>query len=143
MANEVSIRTSLQVKAENINFQSPSVNSGDDLGVFKGPCVGTISVTTAGTPIDFTQMERVGWCFIQNQSTESYVDYGIYITSLGEFFPLFEIPPGVAVVTKFSKFFTTEYDVEGTGTGTTNSISEFMMKARTADANVLLQCFDS
>lgn len=142
MANEVTIRASLQVKSGFLNFQSPNTGTTDSVAIAKGPCVSTITVETGGTLIDFSELTSPGWCFIQNLDQITTVDYGIYDTINETFFPIHELPPGMGLPVKFSFYLGESYDLVGTGTGTSALIHRVMFKARTNDAFVLIQCFD-
>lgn len=143
MANEVTILNQLKVVIGNLNYQPPSPVQNDTLLVVKGPSPGAITATTEGVVVSFSELSMPGWCRIQNIDSFSYVEYGLYDSANSLFIPLFELPPGISNVVKFSRDFKYYFGGDQTGTGTGPSTYEFMVRSRDLDAVVLVECFDS
>ena len=144
MANEASVRASLQIKKTNgsitqIEYNSqPSAFNATVTGT-KGPTPGAVTVSTSGTNIDLTALTTPGLCRIMNQDATNYVEVGVKDASSGIFYPLMELLPGESYIFRFSRNIGEEY-YSTTGTDTGNSVH---CKANTASVVVLIEAFES
>lgn len=138
MANEVTVRSSLQILSGDNQIQTQPTDFKADITSFKGPTPGAIEVTVAGTDVDLSQLTTPGYCRIMNQDATNFASGGIWdgVT----FYPLLEFPPGESYVVKLSQNLGEEY---GVGTGTSGAaINTFRLKADTAAVNVLVEAFE-
>lgn len=141
MANEATVRTSLQIRTGNITYQSqPSAFQADVAGA-KGPTPGAFTVTTLGTDCDLSELSQAGLCRIQNLDETNYVEYGIFDPQTNLFYPLGELLPGESYVLRLSRNILEEY--VGTGTGTTGPTNTFRFKSNTAECDVLVEAFEA
>ena len=140
MANEASVRASLQVKVGNIDYASKPTQFNADVAGEKGPVPGALTVTTAGTNVDFSELTSPGLCRIQNQDDTNFVEYGIWDPESATFFPLGEALPGESFVLRLSRYLSEEF---GTGVGTSGpSTNSLCFKADTASVVVLVEAFE-
>lgn len=141
MSNEIQVMSSLTVNAGTVQHRSPKTAYNDDMTGRKGPCVGTISVSTAGTEIPMTQITVPGYIELTNLDSANFVEYGIWDTETVRFFPLGELRPGGKPQVLFlSRNLLQQY--EGTGTGTTAATNKFWLKANGASCNVTVSLFE-
>lgn len=140
MANEATIRSSLQIRSGHLNYQSQPVAFQADVAGAKGPVPGAVQVDTIGTDIYFSELDTPGLCRIQNLDTTNYVEWGIYDTVTGRFSPVGELLPGETFVFRLSRNFAEQYT--GSGTGTTGAENYLRFKANQASCNVLVEAFE-
>lgn len=145
MSNEATINAGLQIKVGEIDYQSrPTSFKGNVTGA-KGPVPGAITVTIAGTDIDFSQLVLPGYCRIQNLDTTNVVHYGIWDPTIQRFYPLGELLPGETYPLRLSRYLS---DAFGTGTGTIgpdvpgDDNCRLRFKADIASCNVLVEAFE-
>lgn len=140
MANEVQIRSSLQVNKDAIEYQSRPTAFAADMAGTKGPTPGALTVSTGGTDVDLTGLTTPGFCRMQNQDTTNFVTYGIWDPEGNKFFPLGEMLAGEVFVLRLARDIEAEY---GTGTGTTGAnTNRLRLKANTAACVVLVEAFE-
>ena len=143
MADEVSIRNSLQISDSPLDYRSqPTQFLGDIVAANpKGPCPGAITVAVAGTDVDFSELTTPGYCRLQNLDDTNFVTYGIWDPEGGVFYPLGEILAGETYVLRLSRDLAWEY---GTGTGTSGAETNTLrFKADTASLVVLIEAFEA
>jgi hypothetical protein len=137
MASEARITTSLQIKKGNLFYQNQPQAFIADMEGDKGPSPGAITVGTAGTDVDFSELAQPGLCRIMNLDEANFVTFGIWD---GEFHPLGELLPGESYVLRISRELGSEF---GVGTGTSGSGNTLRFKADTAACDVLVEAFEA
>jgi hypothetical protein len=141
MADEARIITSLNIRKNNLHHQTQPTSFSADVDGEKGPVPGAITIATAGTNIDFSELTTPGWCWITNLDRTNFVEWGIYDTEAALFFPVGELGPGEQALFKFSRNLQEEYT--NTGTGTSGPTNRFRMKANTAACVVRVEAFEA
>lgn len=142
MADEASVRSSLNIDKGNVSYRSNPTRFLADVGVEAGPSPGKITVTQEGVDVDLSEVTTPGgFCWVQNQDTVSsstnFVEAGIWDGST--FYPLMELLQGEAYVFRLARNLTEEY---GTGTGTTGaSVNTFRLKSYNASVPVTVHAF--
>lgn len=119
MANEITVRSSITINKNNLQFRWPFQGSfQDDLNSGKGPSPGYLDIPTTGRDIYFTELTNPSWCIFANLENDNgnYFEYGIYDVQTRIFFPLGEVGPGQVMVLKLSRNLMEEYSQSGTGT---------------------------
>lgn len=123
MANEATVRSSLTILKTSgnvnlLNYGGKPDSFAVDVTGTKGPCPGAVTVATAGTDIDLTELTTPGLVQFHNQDATNYVEVGVKDASTGRFYPLFEVGPGESYVLKFSRNVGDEwYSTTGTDSG--------------------------
>ena len=140
MADEASIRASLQIISGKLEYRSqPTVFTADVAGA-KGPVPGALAASTAGTDVDFGELTTPNLCRIMNLDATNFIEYGIWDPEGSTFYPLGELLAGEFTVLRLSRNLQEEY---GTGTGTTGAnTNRLRLKADTAACNVLVEAFE-
>lgn len=134
MANEIAVRTSLQVRKGNLTYQSQPTAFNADLTGSKGPTPGSVTVSPAGTNIDLSQLTELGGlCRLMNLDADNFVEYGVWDGA--EFYPLGELLPGETYVLRLSR----NLEFGEVGTAMLNSLR---LRANANDVNVLVEAFD-
>lgn len=142
MADEASVRTSLQVKSGNLEYQSQPTAFLADVTTAKGPTPGAITVAVGGTSVDLSQLTRPALCRVMNLDDTNYLEVGVWDVSLAVFYPLLELLPGESYVVRLSRNLSLEEP--GTGSGTAfNGGTTLRLKAHTAACVALVECFDA
>ena len=141
MGNEVQVRSSLQVNADGIVYQSQPTAFAATMVGRKGPTPGALTIPVGGKVIPLTELRTPGFCRVQNQDTTNYVELGLYNPGLGLFFPFMELQPGESFVFRFSRNMLEEY--VGTGTGTTGPDNRLFAKANGAAVVMLIEAFEA
>ena len=109
MADEIQYRATLQIRNGTLNFQSnPQAFNADQDGEPNGPSPGSITATTSGTLIDFSELTQVGMCFFMNLDDTNYVIIGVYDHIALVFHPVLELLPGEFSPVRLSRFLGTE-----------------------------------
>lgn len=141
MANEVTVRVSLQIKKDALYHTSIPTGYSDDMSVAKAPSPGGLTIPVYGKIIPLTEIDTPGYCWMQNLDETNYVEYGVYDAQTDVFYPFGELlPGGKPQLVYLSRNFREEY--VGTGTGTTSEGNHLYMKADTADCNVVIYAFE-
>jgi hypothetical protein len=122
--------------------ERPQMSFTEDLVNVKGPCVGDVLVSTAGTDIDLSQMTEPGWCILFNRDPTNYVEVGIWDPERLVYTPFGELRPLRGFPVFLTRFFGVEYTTPGTGTGTTGHTNRLRLKANTAACTVSVKAFD-
>jgi len=143
MANEIRITSGLSINTPAsgpVLIENFSDSFQADMAGRKGPSPGAISVSTAGTDVDFSELTTPAICRIKNLDGTNFVEYGIWDPDNSKFFPLGEILPGEAYVLRLSRNLMEEF---GTGTGTTGpGINTLRFKADTAPVVVVVDAYE-
>lgn len=139
VADEASVRISLQIRAGLLNFQSQPTSFQADVATGKGPCPGAFTATTSGTNVDLSQLTQPGLCRIMNLDPTNRVEVGIHDGAL--FHPLMEILPGEFYLIRLSRNVGEEEDVPGTGTS--GDVNALCVRAVTASCVVVVEAFES
>jgi hypothetical protein len=117
MANEIQISALLSINNGSLQYQSrPNKFSANQVAAI-GPTPGYVLATTTGTLIDLSKLTTPGVGDIQNLDLLNSVEFGLYIPSINEFFPMFELLPGEIYPFRLSQFLGQEF---GTSTGGTS-----------------------
>jgi hypothetical protein len=132
MADEASIRSSLQISKGNLEYQSKPTQFNVDVSGTDGPTPGAVSIATAGTDIDLSELTTPGLCRLMNLDATNYVEYGIWDGTT--FHELGEIGPGETYVLKLSRNI-------GDGVGT--DYENLRLKANTAACVVIVEAFEA
>lgn len=140
MAQEARLQLSLQIKSGNLTYQSqPTVFTADMTGS-KGPCPGAITVSPAGTDVDFGQLATPALCRIMNLDATNFVSVGIWDPIAVRFHPLAEILHGESYILRLSRHLHQEY---GTGTGTgLSTTTRLRIRADRTNCNVVVEAFE-
>ena len=101
MANEAEIRHFIRVSKDNLEWQSPNTSFQADIATGKGPIPGAITVTVAGTNLDFSQFSTPGFVRVANLDSTNYVEIGIY--ALTVFYPVIELLAGESYVFRWTR----------------------------------------
>lgn len=147
MADEATVNATLTIQKQNddgtrilIDYDSRPASFTADVDGTKGPSPGSITVSTDGTDVDFSELTEPGLCRLMNQDDTNFVEYGIREPATGTFYPLGEMLPGETYIIRLSRNLHEEY--VGTGTGTSAPTNFFHIKADTAACNVLVEAFE-
>ncbi len=141
MANEAQVRSSLQIKVNNLVYQSnPTAFTATVTGT-KGPTPGALTITTGGEAVDLSELVQPALCRLMNLDATNYVTVGVRDTTSGKLYKVLELLPGETYVVRLSRFMNEDYD--GTGTGTGADTVQLFLQADTASVNVLVEAFEA
>lgn len=121
MADELSIRVSMTVNKNNLQWRWPfQASFNDDLTTGKGPSPGYLDIPTTGRQIYFTELSNPHWCILANLENDggNFFEAGIYDITEREFYPLIRLDPGQVCLIPLTHSLGEEYS--GSGTGTTS-----------------------
>jgi len=141
MSDEISIRSSLQIRKDNLEYQSkPTAFNATMVADAAAPTPGRITVPIEGVDVDLTALTTPGIARLMNLDSTNYITYGIYDPDGDTFYPLGELLPGESYVLRMSRNLQEEY---GTGTGTTGAdTNRLRLKADTASCEALVEIFE-
>lgn len=142
MADEVTVRSSMIIKKGNLDYVSrPTVFTADmDTAAPDGPSPGSITVSTAGTDVDLSELSVPGFCVLYNLDSTNYVTYGIWDPEGARFYPLGELLPGEIYILRLARNIQEEL---GTGTGTLGAdTNRLRIKANNASCNIFVGAFE-
>lgn len=140
MANEATVRSSLQIQVGEIDYSSRPTTFKATVTGQKGPVPGAFTAALTGTNLDLSELTTPGLCRLQNLDDENFVTYGAYDPETEKFYPMGELLPGETFVTRLSRNLGWEY---GTGTGTTGAETNVIQfRADTAPVDVLVEAFE-
>lgn len=133
MSNEAIVRVSLQIKKDNVDYQSRPNAFQADIVTASGPTPGEVTVTTSGVDISLTELSALGGlCKLTNLDLTNWVEYG---TKAGSYFsPLGEIKPGETYIIRLSR----NLVIGSLGTAT----HTFSFRANSASCKVLIEAFE-
>jgi hypothetical protein len=141
MANEIQVRSSLQVRAtanDLVYASQPTAFQATQHGA-GGPVPGMLVVGTGGVDVPFTGLSWPSMMRIMNLDLTNFVTYGINDKSISRFLPLGELLPGETYALRLSRFLRSIYPETGTGSLAPNSV--FHIRASQAPCNVLVEAF--
>lgn len=141
MANEITVRASLQIKKGNLDFRSSPTLFQADMTGLDGPTPGTITCATApGTDVDLSELSTPGMCWMMNLDSTNYVTVGIHDPESNLFYPVMELLPGEFSVFRLARNVEEEY---ATGTGTVGAnTNRIRIIANSAACNVFVAAFE-
>ena len=144
MANEATIRSSLQIQQGEVDYSSRPAAFTATVTGSKGPTPGAVLCSTAGTDIDLTELTTPSLCRIQNLDAANRVEVGIWDPETSKFYPLLELLAGESYVVRLCRLLGWEYGTgTGAGTGTTGpNTNRLRIRANTAACNVLVEAFE-
>lgn len=140
MADEATVRSSLQIRTGNLSYNSQPSGFQADVSGVKGPCPGAFAVSTSGTDVDLSELSSPGLCRIANLDSTNFVEWGIWEPLISHFYVLGRILAGESYIIRLSPHLGYEY---GVGTGTVGGVNTLRFKADTAAVNVLVEAFES
>lgn len=113
MSNEARIQSSLQIKVDNVDYQSRPTAFQADVSVGRGPTPGTVLVdSSTATAISLSVLTTPGLCKIHNLSETGYVVVGIHDGT--SFFPCMEFLAGECFVFRLPRHLGDEFVGSGT-----------------------------
>ena len=139
MADEASIRSSLQIIKGNLQYRSYPTNFTADVSGTKGPSPGAIAVATSGTDVDLSEIASPGFCRVTNMDAANTIVMGIWDGSAFHAFK--DLLPGEHYVLRLSQFLGEQFET-GTGTATTGTGDTLRLKAVTASCVALVEVFE-
>lgn len=139
MADEATIRTSLQINSGNLQYRSHPTDFTTDITGLKGPSPGAISVPILGVSVSFAELTTPGWCWIYNLDLTNYVTVGI-LDPDGDFYPMLEVLPGEFQLVRLSRALGQSW---GVGTATSDTGCTLHIQANAAPCNVVVEAFET
>ncbi len=142
MANEITVRVSLNVAKGGTQFRSVPTAYAATMSGVGGPTPGSINVTTDGVDVNLSALTEPGHVTMVNQEAVggNYVEWGLKEVG-GQFTPIGILRPGRPSVWEFSPNLLEEYS--GTGTGTDAATHTLHLKANTAACKVFVGAFEA
>lgn len=145
MAGEATLRVSLTIRKDNLNYQSNPTGFSATVTGTKGPTPGYVLISTLGTDIDLSKLTQPGLCWMQNLSLVNAVEYGIWDPEIAKFYPLGELLPGECFPLRLSRNLAKEFGSGGTttGTGVTGpTTNRLRFRAMAASVPVRVEAFE-
>jgi hypothetical protein len=141
MANEISVRSALQIKGSqnNLVYQSQPTSFMANQNAPGGPVPGQLLVGIGGINVNFSPLTQPSMGRIMNLDEINFITYGIYDSVRARFFPLHEVLPGETYPFRISRFLHEDYPATGTGSVVTTSFVH--IRASQAPCQVLLEVF--
>lgn len=139
MANEARLQISLQIAADNVQYNSLPTSFTATVTGRKGPTPGALTVPVAGVNVDLSQLTVPGLCRLQNQDATNFVTVGIYDEATNRFHPIEEILPGESYVVRLSRELGYEYGTAGTAADR----DHLHLRASIAPCVVLVEAFEA
>lgn len=139
MANEATVRTSLQIRTGNLDYQGRPTSFQADVPTAKGPYPGNQVAKTTGTDVDFSGLTTPGFCRFMNLDGTNYVRVGVSNGTI--FLPFMKIPPGHSYVLFLDDLLGEE--IVGSGTQSDAHGSRVHLIAHLAPCNVLVEAFEA
>lgn len=138
MADEITIRSSVQIRKGNLEYRPhPAYFQADMSGTPDGPSPGALAVAVTGTNVSFSQITTPAVCRITNLDATNFVEVGIWDGL--NWYPILEILAGESYIVRLSRNLSSEY---GTGTGTSSTdVNQLQLRANTAACNVIVEAF--
>jgi len=123
MANEATIRSTLQIQKGNLDYRPATAAFQVDVTGTDGPTPGAVTASTAGTDIAFSELTTPGLYRVRNIDSTNFVEIGIWDGAT--FHEFGELLPGEEYVGRFSR-----------------NMSGFRAKADTAAVVILVEAFE-
>lgn len=140
MANEITVRVSLTISKDYLEYNKSRVFRADQNAI-GGPTPGTVLISTNGTDLSLTPLDRPGLCVIQNLDEANTVLFGRYDPSNTRFYPAIALKPGECFVIRLSDLWAEE-EFSGTGTGTDATVTTIRLKALNDPCLVTVEAFE-
>lgn len=141
MSDEATIRQMVQIVVNGRKIYTPSAASFKiDVSTSKGPTPGSVTATAGGVDVDLSHLTVPGLCHIINYSTTDYLEYGIYDSSSGVFYPLGEVAAESEYVFEFSRNLFDEFS--GTGTLAASSTNKFRVRGGSSVVECAVNAFE-
>jgi hypothetical protein len=141
MANEATIRASLQIAKGNLDYRSQPTSFKADITDGAGPSPGLVVATTDGVNVDLSALDNPSLCRVMNLSTSGNLDVGIYDPELARFYPLIELKPSESFVIRLSRYLGEEYGATGTGTAG-ESTARMRVRGQSSTVDALVEAFN-
>lgn len=141
MANEATVRASLQVRKGNLYYQSNPSSFRADVSGAKGPTPGAFTASTDGTDVDLSELDTPGLCRVMNLDDTHACLLGRWDPDTSRFYPVVKLLPGESYVLRLAEDVLDEY--AGTGTGTTATASTLRVKAVSRPVVALVEAFEA
>lgn len=130
-----------------------------DVSQAGGPTPGAFLASTSGTQVVLTALTQPGLCVIQNLGVDTngdslfgtvndqhnwtnYVELGIYVTAVDDFFPLCELLPGESYVLRLSRFIGSSFGGTDAGTSADTTGNQLRIKAIGTACKVVVRCHE-
>lgn len=141
MANEATIRSSLQIQKGNLDYRSYPTQFQEDVAGSIGPTPGaTLCAVAPGTDIDLSELTNPGLCKIHNIDSTNFVRVGVYDPESEIFYPFMKIKAGKFYIFQLAPDFGQEF---ATGTGTVGpETNKLRIIADTAACVVVVEAFE-
>jgi hypothetical protein len=141
--NEIYIQNFTRIVKGLLNYSPPPTQFYANMAGYKGPTPGSITVTTAGTTVNLSQLTTPGGiCILWNTDPVNYVEYGIIDPAFpGKWDPFLEILPGESYQHRLSRRLGSQ-ESTGTGTHPIGSGVLFHMKAVGGPVDMIVFAFD-
>jgi hypothetical protein len=141
MADEATIRVSLQIRIGDRLYQSQPTAFTADVATESAGSPGDVTVTPQGVEVDLSQLDNPSLYIIQNLDDENIITVGIWDPQVGRFYPFHDILPGEIYPGRFSRHLREEY---GTGTGTVggSQTNSLMFRSDISSCRILLHAFE-
>lgn len=140
MADEISIRSTIQIVKAGITYQNRGGDFKKDLTNSKGPSPGAITATVTGVLVDLSELSSFGACIIKNYDITNKVEIGFYIS--GVFYPFKEIGPKEEWVHYFSENLGEQYGTAGTGTVGPALVDPLLVRAINSSCQISVEAFE-
>lgn len=141
MADEATIRSSLSITKDNIEYRSYPNDFTADVTGAKGPTPGSVTVTAAGTDISLAELTVPGFCRIGNQDSTYSMMVGIWDESTSTFHPFQEIAPGEYYTIRMARYIGNEFG-SATSTATSGSGNKLRIKSMGGSCTALVEVFE-
>lgn len=140
MANEATIRASINIRMGNLDYRSNPTVFQADVADGSPPSPGrVIALVNPGTDVDLALLTAPGLMFIQNLDATNYITVGKYDPNTNDFHPMIELLPGEFYILRLSRALLQEFS----GTGTLGvSGPTLRIKADTASCEVRADVFE-
>jgi hypothetical protein len=148
MSQEITIRSSLQVRKGNLSYLSQPVQIIADQNGVGGPVPGQLVVGVGGVDVSFAGLTQPGAIRIQNLDTNTSLPYsqplnnlhwGVWDSDHSKFHPIGMCKPGESFVFRMSSQYLREYPSTGTGSG--ESSAKLHLRFEHQTGNALVECF--
>jgi len=147
MANEITLRSSLQIRQGSLFYQSQPSGFNANMAGSRGPSPGYLTAKQPGTPVDLSQLAKLGgWAVIYNMDPAdgrtSFLEVCVYDPDTNELYPFAELLPGENFPIRLSRYLGSEFGLH-TGTGPTGSGVKLYLKGVGADVGARVDAFDA
>ena len=138
MADEATIRASLQISKGNVSYRSYPDNFTADVAGEKGPSPGAVTVSDEGTDVDLSEITNPGFCRIYNQGSTTLV---IGVWDGTAFHALQDVLTGEHYIVRLSQFVGDQFGT-ATSTATTGTGNTLRIKSIGGSGTALVEVFE-